>query len=57
MKTIVMYGDTFGSRRLVEVSSDYGHLVTSFGLSMMKPVYNLMDELIGAGIESKQNLL
>lgn len=54
MKTIVMYGDTFGSSRLVEVSSDYGHLVTSFGLSMMKPVYNLMDELIGAGIKSKQ---
>lgn len=54
MKTIVMYGDTFGATRLVPVTSDYGHLVTSFGLSMMKPVYKLMDELIDAGLMSDQ---
>lgn len=54
MKTLVMYGDTFGASKLVPVSSDYGHLVTSFGLSMMKPVYELMDEIIDAEIESKQ---
>ena len=54
MKTIVMYGDTFGARKLVPITSENGHLVTSFGLSMMKPVYNLMDELIEAGIVSSQ---
>ena len=54
MKTIVMYGDTFGADRLVPVSGEYGHLVTSFGLSMMKPVYNLMRELLEEGICSKQ---
>lgn len=54
MKTIVMYGDTFGASKLVPVTSKYGHLVTSFGLSMMKPVYSLMDELIEANIVSKQ---
>lgn len=54
MKTIVMYGDTFGATRLVPVTSDYGHLVTSFGLSMMKPVYKLMDELLDAGLMSDQ---
>lgn len=54
MKTIVMYGDTFGADRLVPVSGEYGHLVTSFGLSMMKPVYNLMNELLEEGICSKQ---
>ncbi len=54
MKTIVMYGDTFGADRLVPVNGEYGHLVTSFGLSMMKPVYKLMDELISAGICSSQ---
>lgn len=55
MKTIVMYGDTFGASKLVPVTSKKGHLVTSFGLSMMKPVYNLMDELIDAGVVCKQN--
>jgi len=55
MKTIVMYGDTFGASKLVPVTSNYGHLVTSFGLSMMKPVYELMDELIEANVVSKQN--
>lgn len=55
MKTIVMYGDTFGATKLVPVTSQYGHLVTSFGLSMMKPVYKLMDELINSGVISKQS--
>lgn len=54
MKTIVMYGDTFEATKLVPVTSKYGHLVTSFGISMMKPVYSLMDELIDAGVVSKQ---
>lgn len=55
MKTIVMYGDTFNASKLVPVTSEYGHLVTSFGLSMMKPVYKLMDEIIHAGLVSKQS--
>lgn len=54
MKSIVMYGDTFGARRLVPVTSDYGHLVTSFGISIMKPVFSLMEELLDAGVKSKQ---
>lgn len=40
---------------MVSVTSKYGHLVTSFGLSVMKPVYSLMDELIQSGALSKQN--
>lgn len=54
MKTLVMYGETFGAEKMVPVSSEYGHLVTSFGLSVMKPVYALMDQLIGAGALSTQ---
>lgn len=54
MKTMVMYGDTFGASHLEPVSGNYGHLVTSFGLSMMKPVYKLMDELLEAGLVSKE---
>lgn len=54
MKTIVMYGDTFGASKLVPVTSQYGHLVTSFGISIMKPVFSLMDELLDAGVKSQQ---
>ncbi len=54
MKTLVMYGEAFGAARMVPVESRMGHLVTSFGLSMMKPVYALMDTLIEAGAVSQQ---
>ena len=54
MKTLVMYGDTFGADKLVPVSSQYNHLVTSFGLKMMKPVFSLMQQLIDAGAISRQ---
>ncbi len=54
MKTLVMYGDTFGADRLVPVTSEYNHLVTSFGLKMMKPVFDLMQQLIDAGAVSTQ---
>ncbi len=54
MKTLVMYGETFGAERLVPVTSDYNHLVTSFGLKVMSPVYDLMDKLLEAGVSSSQ---
>lgn len=46
LKTLVMYGEAFGAERLVKVTGKYGHLVTSFGIGVMKPVYKLMDELL-----------
>ena len=54
MKTLVMYGETFGADKLVPVTSKYNHLVTSFGLKMMKPVFDLMQQLIDAGAISQQ---
>ena len=54
MKTLVMYGETFGATKMVPVTSKMGHLVTSFGLGVMKPVYELMDKLIDAGAISAQ---
>ena len=54
MKTLVMYGDTFGADKMVPVTSQYNHLVTSFGLKMMKPVFDLMQQLIDAGTLSQQ---
>ena len=53
-KTLVMYGETFGADKMVPVSSEYNHLVTSFGLKMMKPVFQLMQQLIDAGVTSSQ---
>ncbi len=54
MKTLVMYGETFGATKMVDITGKYGHLVTSFGLSVMKPVYELMDTLIAGGAVSSQ---
>ncbi|MBR5125128.1 MAG: DUF521 domain-containing protein [Oscillospiraceae bacterium] len=54
MKTLVMYGETFGADKMVPVTSEYNHLVTSFGLKMMGPVFELMQKLIDAGAISQQ---
>ena len=54
VKTLVMYGECFGATRMVPVTSRNGHIVTSFGLSMLGPVYDLMDELIEQGALSGQ---
>ena len=53
-KTLVMYGEAFGADKMVPVTSTYNHLVTSFGLKMMKPVFDLMQQLIDAGAVSGQ---
>ena len=49
-----MYGDAFGAERMVPVTSKYGHTVISFGLKAIKPVYELYDQLIDAGLTSAQ---
>ena len=54
MKTLVMYGDAFGAEKLVPITSKYNHLVTSFGLKVMSPVYDLMQTLLDAGVCSGQ---
>lgn len=53
METIVMFGDIFGAKRLVKVTHNHGHLVTSFGLGLLKPLYSTMDKLVEAGIKVK----
>ena len=54
MKTLVRYGELFGAETMVPVTSRYNHLVTSFGLKALTPVYELMDQLIAAGAVSSQ---
>ena len=43
MESVVRYGDLFGAEKLVPVTSKYNHLVTSFGLKMIGPIYDLMN--------------
>ncbi len=54
MKTLVMYGEAFGAEKLVPITSNYNHLVTSFGLKVMSPVYDLMQTILDAGVASGQ---
>ena len=54
IKTLVMYGDAFEAEKLVPITSKYNHLVTSFGLKVMSPVYDLMQILLDADVSSSQ---
>ena len=47
MRTLVEYGEAFGASRMVKVTAP-GHLVTSFGISILEANFRLMDELIKA---------
>ena len=46
MESVVRYGELFGAEKLIPVTSKYNHLVTSFGLKALGPVYDLMNKLI-----------
>lgn len=45
LETIVRFGDIFNAPRLVKVSHKKGHLVTSFGINLLKPLYRTMSEI------------
>jgi predicted aconitase len=47
----VLYGETFGAKRLVPLDGPV-HLVTSFGIPILKPVFDMMDELIAGGLKA-----
>ena len=54
IESVIRYGELFDADKLVPVTGEYNHLVTSFGLKMMGPVYDLMDRLIKDGAVSSQ---
>jgi predicted aconitase len=54
MECLVRYGDIFHAKRLLPITHPEGHLVTSFGITMLKPIYPLMDELIKAGLKAPE---
>ena len=49
MKTLVQYGEVFGAEKMVPVTGEYGHLVLSFGLAFLGPVFDLYQKLIDDG--------
>ena len=53
METLVRFGEIFGAEKMVPVTHREGHLVTSFGIGLLKPLFRTMDELIGAGLRSE----
>ena len=54
LRTMMRYGELFGADGMVPVSGQYNHLVTSFGLKALTPVYDLLDQLIAEAAVSKQ---
>ena len=53
LETIVRYGDMFEAPRLAEVTHKEAHLVTSFGISIMKPLFKTMDQLVANDIHTE----
>lgn len=53
METLVRYGELYNADSMIPVTGKYNHLVTSFGLKALAPVYELMDQLIETGALSK----
>ena len=52
MQSIIRYGELFGADKLVPITSKYNHLVTSFGLKALAPIYDMMNRLIADGAVS-----
>jgi predicted aconitase len=53
MKSVVRYGEAFGASRLVPVSG-MPHMVTSFGANTIWPYLEMIDEIIAAGLKTRQ---
>lgn len=51
LKSVVLYGRAFGARRLLDVNTPV-HLVTSFGMTGLDTVFDMMEEIIDAGIKT-----
>jgi hypothetical protein len=52
MKSVVLYGEAFGAQKLVPLDGPV-HLVTSFGITILEPVFEMMEELIKSGLKAE----
>ncbi|MDR3643503.1 MAG: aconitase X [Clostridia bacterium] len=53
IESVVRYGETFGASRLIPLDGPV-HLVTSFGIPILTPVFEMMDELIAAKLVTQK---
>ena len=49
LRSVVLYGEAFGAKRLVPVSGT-PHFAMSFGASIITPYYRMQDEIIDSGL-------
>jgi predicted aconitase len=52
LESVVRYGEVFNAEKLIKVNHSI-HMVTSFGIPLLSPVFSLMDELINAGLKTE----
>lgn len=52
MASVVMYGNAMGARKLIPITGKL-HSVLSCGARMLDPVYEILQELVDAGIKTK----
>ena len=52
LKTLVLYGEALGAERLVDINSD-GHFVIAWATPGIAPSFELLDELVDAGLKTK----
>ncbi|MCG0275850.1 MAG: aconitase X catalytic domain-containing protein [Thermosediminibacteraceae bacterium] len=54
LESVVLYGEAFEAKRLLPIDGPV-HLVTSFALTGIETVHKIMDELISAGLKTKEH--
>ena len=52
MESVVKYGEVFEATELIEINSPI-HVVTSFGIPLLKPLFSIMDNLIENDLKTK----
>ncbi len=53
METLVLFGDIFGAKRMIPVTHEEGHLVTSFGIPLLRPLFKTMEEINKEGLKAE----
>lgn len=53
LESVVLYGEAFEAKRLLPIDGPV-YLVTFFGLTGIEIVFDMMDELIDAGLKTKE---
>jgi predicted aconitase len=53
MKSVIQYGEAFGASRLVPIEG-MPHMVTSFGANTTWPYMEMIDQIIAAGLKTRQ---